>query len=77
MLLPTDKTIMLAIVVGWSLLVILYLGAVEYFTQSLVDAEQVSLLGEAELRDAVIHRHDSAGTSVTIRPTGGESEATQ
>ena len=73
-LLPTDKTIMLAIVVAWSLLVVLYLGAVEYFTQSLVDAEQVSRLGEAELRDAVIHRHDSAGTSVTIGPADDESE---
>ncbi|WP_273413211.1 YhgE/Pip domain-containing protein [Corynebacterium appendicis] len=77
MLLPTDKTIMLAIVVAWSLLVVLYLGAVEYFTQSLVDAEQVSRLGAAELRDAVIHRHDSAGTSVTIGPADAESEDTK
>lgn len=77
MLLPTDKTIMLAIVVAWSLLVVIYLGAVEYFTQSLVDAEQVSRLGEAELRDAVIHRHDSAGTSATIGPADAESEDTK
>lgn len=77
MLLPTDKTIMLAIVVAWSLLVTLYLGAVEYFTQSLVDAEQVSRLGEAELHDAVIHRHDSAGTSVTIGSADAESEDTK
>ena len=68
---------MLAIVVAWSLLVVLYLGAVEYFTQSLVDAEQVSRLGEAELRDAVIHRHDSAGTSVIIGPADAESEDTR
>ncbi len=69
-LLPTDRTIMLAIVVGWSLLVILYLGGVEYFKQSLVDAAQVSRLGDNELRDAVVHRHDSAGTRVSVGAPG-------
>ncbi|WJY67925.1 YhgE/Pip domain-containing protein [Corynebacterium auris] len=76
MLLPTDKTVMLAIVVAWSLLVIIYLGAVEYFTQSLVDAEQVARLGDTELRDAVVHRHDSTGTAATINgaPADGHDE---
>ncbi|SDS13983.1 YhgE/Pip domain-containing protein [Corynebacterium timonense] len=76
MLLPTDKSVMLAIAVAWSLLVILYLGGVEYFTQSLVDAQQVTRLGDAELRDAVVHRHDSTGTAVTIAgiPADGHEE---
>jgi len=65
-LVPTDKTIMLAIVVAWTLLVILFVGGVEYFKQSLVDATAVANLGDSELREAVIHRHDSAGTAVTI-----------
>ena len=68
MLLPTDKTIMLAIVVAWSLLVVLYLGAVEYFTQSLVDAEQVSRLGEAELREVLVARAEGVPAPDHVAP---------
>lgn len=55
----TDKTVMLAVAACWLLIVIVYLGVVEYLRQAAADAEQVSQLDNAQLRDAIIHRHDS------------------
>ena len=55
----TDKTIMLALAVVWLLVVIVFLTVVEYLKQSAIDARAVSRLDDAELRDAIVHRHDS------------------
>ncbi|WP_342319634.1 YhgE/Pip domain-containing protein [Corynebacterium mayonis] len=58
-ILPTDKSVMLAVAVGWTLLTIFYLGSVEYLMRSLTDSEEVSRLKDSELRDVVVHSHDS------------------
>ena len=50
---------MLALAVVWLLVVIVFLTVVEYLKQSAIDARAVSRLDDAELRDAIVHRHDS------------------
>lgn len=54
---PTDKTIMLGIAVAWALLVIVYLGTVEYIKESAIEAGQVSELEENQLQSAIVSKH--------------------